>query len=417
MSAFASVLGKPAKAKPFAAYVADEASREVIARAAAEAGIATPQVTAGSITDAIRRLNAAATPQLLVVDLSGSADPMADVGALADVCDEGTRVLAIGDVNDIALYRALIGFGVHDYLVKPLDAVQLAGSLGRAKDGPQAASAEPAAPTVGRIVAVVGARGGVGATTIAVNIAWMLAQEQKKRVALVDLDLFFGSCGLTLDLEMGRGFREALENPSRIDGLFIERAMIRATDNLFVLSAEEALDYAIAFDPSAIELLLEHLRRDFEAVVVDLPRFGARTQTAIMTPPCSIVLVSEPSLAGMRDTQRLAKLFTSLASKAELSVVLNRVGANKGAELSLTDFEAGAETKASIVVPFEPKILAATAGTGKPLAKVANGAKSTAALRALTARAGGASAQRHAQPPFWQTWLSFAPKPKPKPKA
>lgn len=210
---------------------------------------------------------------------------------------------------------------------------------------------------------------------------------------------------------MGRGFREALENPSRIDGLFIERAMIRATENLFVLSAEEALDYAIAFDPSAIELLLEHLRRDFEAVVVDLPRFGARTQTAIMTPPCSIVLVSEPSLAGMRDTQRLVKLFTSLAAKAELSVVLNRVGANRGAELTLADFEAGAETKADIVVPFEPKILAATAGTGKPLAKIANGAKSTLALRALTARA-GATPQRHARPPFLQKWLSFAAKPK-----
>lgn len=411
MTAFASVLGKPAKTRPFAAFVADDGSREAVVQATAELGITNPAVTTGNVAEAIRRLNNAATPQLLVVDLSGSPDPMADIGALADVCDEGTRVLAIGDVNDIALYRALVGFGVHDYLVKPLDPASLAASLGRAKDGPQAA-AEPAAPTVGRIVAVVGARGGVGATTIAVNVAWMLAQEQKKRVALVDLDLFFGSCGLTLDLEMGRGFREALENPSRIDGLFIERAMIRATENLFVLSAEEALDYAIAFDPSAIELLLEHLRRDFEAVVVDLPRFGARTQTAIMTAPCSIVLVSEPSLAGMRDTQRLVKLFTSLAAKAELSVVLNRVGANRGAELALADFEAGAETKASIVVPFEPKILAATAGTGKPLAKVANGAKSTAALRALTARAGGSSQQRQGQAAFWQKWLSFAPKPK-----
>jgi pilus assembly protein CpaE len=410
MTALANVLGKPARAKPFAAFAADDASRETIMQAAADLGIASPVVAAGNITDAIRRLGNAPTPQLLVVDLSGCAEPMADIGALADVCDEGTRVLAIGDVNDIALYRSLLGFGVHDYLVKPLDAASLGASLERAKDGPQAA--EPAVATAGRIMAVVGARGGVGATTIAVNVAWMLAQEQHKRVALVDLDLFFGSCGLTLDLEMGRGFREALENPSRIDGLFIERAMIRATENLFVLSAEEALDYAIAFDPSAIELLLEHLRRDFQAVVVDLPRFGARTQTAIMTPPCSIVLVSEPSLAGMRDTQRLVKLFTSLAPKAELSVVLNRVGANRGAELNLADFEAGAETKASIVVPFEPKILAATAGTGRPLAKVASGAKSTAALRALTARAGGSQQQRSAQPPFWQKWLSFAPKPK-----
>lgn len=415
MSALASVLGKAAKARPFAAFVADDDSREAVMRAAAEASVPNPAVASGNIADAIRRLANAPTPQLLVVDLSGCADPMTDIGALADVCDEGTRVIAISDVNDIALYRALIGFGVHDYLVKPVDPAALAASLGRAKDGPQPA-AEPAAATTGRVVAVVGARGGVGATTIAVNLAWMLAHEQGKRVALVDLDLFFGSCGLTLDLEMGRGFREALENPSRIDGLFIERAMIRASENLFVLSAEEALDYAIAFDPSAIELLLEHLRRDFQAVVVDLPRFGARTQTAIMTPPCSIVLVSEPSLAGMRDTQRLAKLFTSLAPKAELSVVLNRCGANKGAELALADFEAGAETKASVVVPFEPKILAATAGTGKPLAKVANGAKSTAALRALTARAGGGQPQRAGKraglPPFWQKWLSFAPKPK-----
>ena len=202
------------------------------------------------------------------------------------------------------------------------------------------------AESAGRVIAVVGARGGVGATTIAVNLAWMLAHEQGLRVALVDLDLFFGSCGLTLDLEAGRGFREALENPSRIDGLFIERAMVRADDNLFVLSAEEALDYAITFDPSAIELLIEHLRRDFQAVVVDLPRFAARSQTAMLMPPSSIVLVSEPSLAGMRDTQRLVKLFANGAPKAELSIVLNRVGANKGAELSRGDFEAGAESKA-----------------------------------------------------------------------
>lgn len=185
MTALANVLGKPAKPRPFAAFVTDDDSREAVVRATAELGIANPAVNTGNIAEAIRRLNNAATPQLLLVDLSGSPDPMADVGALADVCDEGTRVIAVGDVNDIALYRALLGFGVHDYLVKPVDAASLAVSLGRARDGQQAV-AEPAAPTVGRIVAVVGARGGVGATTIAVNVAWMLAQEERKRVALVD---------------------------------------------------------------------------------------------------------------------------------------------------------------------------------------------------------------------------------------
>lgn len=400
----AKVLQKPAKALPFAAFVSDDDSRATIVQAAGDIGIVNPAVTSGGIADAVRRLNNVPTPPLLVVDLTGVGDPMGEIGALADVCDEGTQVLAIGDVNDIGLYRALIGFGVHDYLVKPIDAPTLASSLTRAKDGPQ--PAEPVGEMPGRIVAVVGARGGVGATTVAVNVAWMLAQEQRQRVALVDLDLFFGGCGLTLDLESGRGFREALENPSRIDGLFIERAMVRASDNLFVLSAEEALDYAIAFDPSAIELLVDHLRRDFQTVVLDLPRFGARTQTSILVPPCSVVVVSEPSLAGMRDTQRLVKLFAGAAPKAEVSVVLNRVGANKGAELSRGDFEAGAETKARIVVPFEPKTLAATAGTGKPLAKVANGAKSTLAMRALSAEVAG-SQKKAARAPFWQQWLSL----------
>lgn len=400
----AKVLNKPAKARPFAAFVGDEESRAVISQAAEALGFANPPINAGTIADAVSRLANVATPEILVVDLAGAGDPMHEIGALADVCDEGTQVLAIGDVNDISLYRALIGFGVHDYLVKPVDGGALVESLTRAKEGPQ--PAEPAGETTGRVVAVVGTRGGVGATTVAVNVAWMLAQEQGLRVALVDLDLFFGSCGLTLDLESGRGFREALENPSRIDGLFIERAMVRAGDNLFVLSAEEALDYAIAFDPSAIELLIEHLRRDFQAVVVDLPRFAARSQTSMMVPPSSIVLVSEPSLAGMRDTQRLVKLFANGAPKAELSVVLNRVGANKGGELSRADFEAGAESKAGFVVPFEPKTMAATAGTGKPLAKVAKGSKATHTLRALSVEAAG-NHPRAAKVPFWQQWLSF----------
>lgn len=397
------VLHKPAKARPFAAFVDDE-SREMVAQVADELGIDNSAVATGGIADAIRRLANVPTPELLVVDISGADEPMAEIGALADVCDEGTRVLAVGDVNDIALYRALVAFGVHDYMVKPIDRGMLAASLTKARNGPE--TAEPAGETIGRVVAVVGSRGGVGATTVAVNLAWMLANELRQRVALVDLDLFFGSCGLTLDLEPGRGLREALENPSRIDGLFIERAMVRASDNLFVLSAEEALDYAITFDPSAIRLLVEHLRRDFQVVIVDLPRYGARTQISTLTPPCSFVLVSEPSLAGMRDTQRLVKLLANGAPKAEVCVVLNRVGANRGAELSRRDFETGATTKAAYVMPFEPKILAATAGTGKPLAKVANGSKSTQALRALSLDVVG-NQRRAPKTSFWQHWLSL----------
>ena len=144
-------------------------------------------------------------------------------GSLAEVCDEGTQVIALGDINDVELYRSLIGHGVHDYLVKPVSAETVAAALTRAERGP---NGEPA-PKIGRLIAVIGARGGVGATTVATNLAWTLAHDHDMRVALVDLDLFFGTCGLALDLELGRGFREALENPARVDSLFIERAMVQ----------------------------------------------------------------------------------------------------------------------------------------------------------------------------------------------
>jgi pilus assembly protein CpaE len=180
---------------------------------------------------------------------------------------------------------------------------------------------------MGRLIAVIGARGGVGATTVATNLAWTLAHDHEMRVALVDLDLFFGTCGLSLDLELGRGFREALENPARVDSLFIERAMVREGENLFVLSTEEALDGAFSFDPSALTSLIERLRRDFQCVVFDFPRFAARRQAHVLTPPSAIMIVSDASLAGMRDTMRLSALLKKTAANAEITVVLNRVGA------------------------------------------------------------------------------------------
>ena len=295
----------------FAAFVSDDDSCAAVIEAANDLGLTDPPVTKGVIKDAIQHLAKASTPELLVVDLSGSADPLAEITSLAEVCDEGTRVVTVGDLNDINLYRDLVAIGVNDYLLKPISAAGLGAAFTRVEEAPET-EAKPAEQ--GRLITVIGARGGVGATSVAVNCAWSIAHELKKRVALIDLDIFFGNCGLALDLESGRGFREALENPSRIDGLFIERAMVRESDNLFVLSAEETLEQALQFNSSAVELLLDHLRRDFQYVIVDLPRFGARTQSSILVPPASVLVVSDPSLPGMRDTMRLAKLFKKTAA-------------------------------------------------------------------------------------------------------
>jgi pilus assembly protein CpaE len=370
----------PVAAKPFAAFVADEETRTAALQAAADAGIGDPQVAVCKLDDMLRALRKMSTPKLLVVDLAGSPDPTADLTRLSEVCDEGTQVVAVGDVNDINLYRSLIGFGVSDYFPKPVSADALAAALTNVGRDP---TKETTAAQVGQVISIVGARGGVGATSIAVNVAWLLANEHKRRVALVDLDLFFGSCGLALDLELGRGFREALENPSRIDGLFIERAMVASGDNLFVLSAEESLENTVNFDASAVELLIDHLRRDFQHVIVDLPRFAARTQASLLTPPSAVAIVSDASLAGMRDTMRLSGLLKKIAPKADLKVVLNQVGAHAATELGAADFEKGAETRIGHLVPYDPKAFGASSSTGKPMPKIAAGSRATKALRAL----------------------------------
>ncbi len=367
-------------AKPLACFIADEVTVAAAKQAVGELAMDGALVVQGTIADAHKRLSKMTTPNVLLIDLSAAEDPIAGLASLADVCDEGTIVLTIGDVNDIALYRNLIGLGVRDYLVKPVSTDDLKAAIGRALNG----DPDPKAANIGRLIGVVGAHGGVGATSVAVNVAWLIAQELKRRVALVDLDIFFGTCGLALDLDVGRGFREALENPSRIDGLFIERAMAKEGDHLFVLSAEEPLDHHATLDPGAVELLVEHLRHDFPYVVVDLPRFAARTQLFMLAPPSSLVIVSDPTLAGMRDTSRLVELAKKSAASTDVSVVLNRVGISKAGELSRADFEKGAECKVAMSVPFDPAPFAAAAGAGKALAAAAGRAKATKALRDLT---------------------------------
>jgi len=386
----------------FLAVVTDDVTRAIMVRVATQNGWAENQVLEGSALEAIDALADVSTPERLVIDLSGSADPVADIDALAKVCDSNTRVIVLGDVNDVNLYRHLMEMGVQDYLLKPISAEDLSEAVNRVDE------VESATPDNeerhSRLVAVIGARGGVGASTVAANVAWMMAHEQGLRVALIDLDLYFGSLALALDMEPGRGFREALENPSRIDGLFVERAMVRESDNLFVLAAEEGLENSFSFDPDALDRLLETLRADFDCVVVDLPRFAARSQMATLLPPASIVVVSDPTLAGMRDTLRLTKLIKVETPESDLSVVVNRVGNNKNGELSIADFEGGAELSINHQIPMDVKAAVTSEGSGKTVGEVAKSSKMALALGVLSRQVSGIE-DDVAQSPMWKRLL------------
>ena len=204
----------------------------------AELGFADATITRGGIAKAIETLAAQRSPDMLIVDISGSDLPVSRIHSLAEVCEPGVTVVAIGDRNEIGLYRDLLHAGVTDYIVKPLTA-QLVARVLTAKHHP--GEVGMISRKLGTMVAVVGARGGVGTTTIAVNLAWHLADRQNRRAALLDLDLHHGNCAMALNVKPTSGLREALINPTRIDSTLLERVMAPVGERLFVLSGEEPL--------------------------------------------------------------------------------------------------------------------------------------------------------------------------------
>ncbi|MGE5146088.1 MAG: AAA family ATPase [Candidatus Eiseniibacteriota bacterium] len=380
-----------------AAFVTDQATAETVASVMRGQSMAAV-VRAGNVVSAAKQLGAMPAPRLLMVDLSSSDMPMRDIDGLAEVCEPGTTVIALGDKNDVALFRDLIAAGVADYLVKPLSEAALIQAVGKANERP--ADPQTGEKALGRFVVVIGARGGVGASTIAANCGYVMAKDFKKRVAVVDLDLQFGTASLTLDVEPGRGLREALENPSRIDSLFIASAAVNAGENLYILGAEEPLDDLASFAPEALDLLLTELRRSFDCVVVDIPRAAAVHHRDALAGANAMVVVTDLSLAGMRDTLRLSSFAKRVASEGKLFVVANRVGADKKGAVPKADFEKGIEGKVDFIVPEDMKSMALANHTGKPVPAVAAAAKVSQAFRDLGRQLAG-TVQEEKKKSFW----------------
>jgi len=233
---------------------------------------------------------------------------------------------------------------------------------------------------------VIGSRGGVGASTVAASLAWLFGERDKRQTALVDLDVHFGTDALALDLEPGRGLTDAIENPSRIDGLFIERALVRVNDKLAVLSAEAPINQPLITDGTAFFQLQEEIRAAFECTVIDLPRHMLVQHPMLVQDVNTVVLVTEITLAAARDCIRFLSWFKSHAPQASVVLVANRVGPAAATEISRKDFEDSIERKIDFVIPLDQKLASQAAKLGKPLAEAGKGAKVALALHGLSER-------------------------------
>src|SRR5260370_42185704 len=324
------------------------------------------QIIRGGITKAIEYLSAQRSPHLLSVDISGIDLTLSQIYALADVCEPGTNVVAIGDHNDVGLYRDLQEAGVSHYIVKPLTRELLTKAL-----TPKANSGEVtrSALKLGKMVAFVGASACVGTTTLACNLAWHLANRQSRRVALVDLDLQNGDCGLLFNITMAAGLRDALANPLRLDHLLLDRIMTQIGERLFVLGSEEPLHENVQITATAIDTLFSVLRSQFHCVIVDVPRIPAPAFRRALEIADRRIIVVDQTMRAMRDATRLAKMFgDSEIPGAEHSAehrnifIVNRVGGHHA--LSLKDVHKVLQVQPTSMVPFLPSLVTPAAHHG-----------------------------------------------------
>jgi len=326
---------------------------------------------------AVAYLKDALEVDIVVIDLESSEHMLEDLQTVVETCSPKVQVIVLGTSNDLVLYKRLVATGAADYLVKPVHVDELEASLLAAVRHERSAVTETAAPT-GKIVIAIGSRGGVGTTTVATNAAWILAEERGQNTVLVDLDLQFGSTALSLDLVPAGGMIETLRDPDRIDQLFLGRALSPKTKRFSVLSAEESLDQVLDLGEAGVEQLIAELSRMFPWVWIDVPRMLLQTMANVIAKASHVFVVSELSLAGLRDTIRISSYCDALNGKAEIGVIVNRIGVSKG--VSLAEFKKGVLKPVIACLPEDRK--AGTAAmVGKPITQVAGHSKLTAGIR------------------------------------
>jgi len=345
----------PVGRAPLLAFVSDAATEKVLRECLTQLSLVNGMILRGGIAKAIESLGVERSPNILIVDISGVDLPISEVDTLAEVCEPGVTVIAIGNRNEIGLYRDLLQAGVTDYIVKPLTSQLIARALNQ-RIGTRDASAIQ--KKLGTMTALIGARGGVGTTTIAVNLAWHLANRHSRRVALIDLDLQNGDCALALNIKPTPGMREALVNPARIDGTLLERVMTPVGHRLFVLSSEEPLRDNLEITTEGVDTLVGALREQFHYVIADVPRIPATPYRRALDIADFRIIIGDQTLRSVRDIVRLRSVVGEGDSKQRNGFVVNRYGEGGRHAVTLREMHHVLELQPKAVIPFLPTVFA-----------------------------------------------------------
>lgn len=357
------------------------------------------RVQMGGPAAAVEAFRSAPTPNIIVLEAVADAGTLVShLESLSESCDAGTKVIVIGHVNDVQLYRDLIRRGVSEYLIAPLEPLDILRTLSELYIAPEARN-------LGRVIAVMGAKGGVGASTVAHNISWAIARNLDASTVVVDLDIAFGTAGLNFNQDPPQGIAEAVFAPERLDSNMLDRLLSRCSDNLALLAAPAILDRTVDLDEDALEQLLELLRASVPCIILDVPhQWNAWVKRTVLGAD-EIVIVAEPELASLRNAKNLVDLSRATRpNDAVARLVLNRVGVPKRPEISTAEFSKALGIDVLSTVPFDAQLFGTAANNGQMIAEVQAGSKATEAFTqiasTLTGRGEAKRSRRSLLEPF-----------------
>jgi pilus assembly protein CpaE len=328
-------------------------------------GKAHVKIQMGGVAAAIEAYRGSPTPNVIMLETEGRGEGiLTGLDTLAEFCDAGTRVIVVGRTNDVTLYRELVRRGVSDYMISPVGTLDVVRSICGLFSAPDA-------KPVGRVIAVVGAKGGVGASTVAHNIAWAVARDLALDSVVTDLDLAFGTAGLDYNQDPPQGIADAVFSPDRIDTAFIDRLLSKCSDHLSLLAAPATLERAYDFGAEAFDGIFDALRATMPCVVLDVPhQWTGWTQRTLISAD-DILIVATPDLANLRNAKNLFDyLRTQRLNDHRPFYMLNQVGIPKKPEIKPADFAKALEDHPVAIIPFEPALFGAAANNGQMIAEV-----------------------------------------------
>jgi len=337
------------------------------------------QVQLGGINAAVEHYAGQVTPNLLIVEtrLTGQ-EALGELDSLAEVCDPATKVIVVGRVNDVSLYRELMRRGASEYLVAPLAPLQLIEVISGLY------SDRDSAP-IGKVIAFVAARGGAGSSTLSHNAAWCIAEELHVETTIVDFDLAFGTCGLDFNDESSQGVADALSAPERLDDVLLDRLLLKRGDHLSLFTAPAALERDYDAVPEAYEAVIDAVRQSCPCVILDLPHGWSPWIRNCLIAADEIVVVATPDLTSLRNAKNLIEVVKNARPNDQSPrLVLNQVNQPKRPEIPPKDFAETMGLDPAAVIPFDPGLFGTAANNGQMLLELQPKAAISESVRRLS---------------------------------